>query len=264
MAHVAGLDQAEATKLELVGGKGANLAKTMQAGFPVPPGFCVTTEAYDAFIDANQLDARIQGILEGLDTSDNDALEASTAEIRALIESAGVSSEIADAIRRAYNALEGEPYVAVRSSGTAEDLAEASFAGLHETYLDVRGPDEVVDATRRCWASLWTPRATSYRADKGFDSSAIGIAVVVQAMITSEVSGVLFTGNPINTATDELADQRELGPRRGGRAGNRDPRQLRGQAPQPPDPRQGARREGGADHSQSRLGNRRDHRGRPG
>jgi phosphohistidine swiveling domain-containing protein len=204
MGYVVGLDHAEATELSLVGGKGANLAKTMQAGFPVPPGYCVTTDAYTAFIESNQLESKINGILEGLDTSDNDRLEAATAEIRELIEGADVPSDIADAIRSEYGGLEGEPYVAVRSSGTAEDLAEASFAGLHETYLDVRGPDEVVDAVRRCWASLWTPRATSYRADKGFDSSAVGIAVVVQAMITSEVSGVLFTGNPINTATDEL------------------------------------------------------------
>jgi rifampicin phosphotransferase len=203
--HVLGLDHADATRHDLVGGKGANLAKLTAAGFRVPPGFCVTTAGYAAFIASNRLDEKIAAVLSGVqDDGAADRLDAATAEIRALIEAAPVPDEVAVEVRSAYDALGGEPFVAVRSSGTAEDLAEASFAGLHETFLDVRGADGVIDALRACWASLWTSRATAYRADKGFDSGTVGIAVVVQAMVESEVSGVMFTGNPLNTATDEI------------------------------------------------------------
>lgn len=143
-------------------------------------------------------------MLTGLDTADPEGLEAGTATIRELIIGGPVPDEVAREITAAYAGLGAEPYVAVRSSGTAEDLADASFAGLHESFLDVRAADEVVAAVRRCWASLWTSRATAYRANKGFDSGSVGIAVVVQVMVASEVSGVMFIGNPITTATDEL------------------------------------------------------------
>lgn len=204
MPHVVGLDHPDAGRLALTGGKGSNLAKTTQAGFPVPTGFCVTTDAYRQFVEVDGLDGRIHGVLAGADTSDVDALEATTARIRELIESAPIPDAIGQEIRAAYAQLGSEPYVAVRSSGTAEDLAEASFAGMHETYLDVMGPDALLDAVRSCWASLWTTRATAYRADKGFDTAGLGIAVVVQVMVASEVSGVMFTGNPMNEATDEI------------------------------------------------------------
>lgn len=204
MARVIPLDHPSAVRHDLVGGKGANLARLTQAGFTVPAGFAVTTDVYRDFLRSSGVGDEIDRLLAGLDATDPDGLEAGTAGIRELIVGGAVADEVAGEITAAYAGLGSERRVAVRSSGTAEDLAGASFAGLHESFLDVRGDDEVVAAVRRCWASLWTSRATAYRATKDFDSTGVGIAVVVQVMVDSEVSGVLFTGNPINTATDEL------------------------------------------------------------
>ncbi len=191
------------TELANVGGKGANLGKLIKAAFPVPPGIVVTTEGYTEFIRTNGLAEHIDEILEGIDYEDIDTLETETARIRALIIESEIPDEMIRGIARAYAALGDEPYVAVRSSGTAEDLEDASFAGQHDTYLDVKGSDAVLDAVHRCWASLWTARATAYRRKKGFDRGSISIAVVVQKMVEPDVSGVMFTGNPMNARADE-------------------------------------------------------------
>ncbi len=122
---------------------------------------------------------------------------------RAIIESP-IPAAVAAELEQAYRELGAEPYVAVRSSGTAEDLGDASFAGLHDTYLDVRGYDNVITAIKRCWASMWNVRATLYRQVRGFDHDAAGIAVVVQRMVSADAAGVMFTANPLNTATDEI------------------------------------------------------------
>lgn len=188
------------TDLAVVGGKGANLGRLTQAGFVVPPGFVVGTEAYAAHI-AGMRD-EIAAMLAAVNYDDANALDSAVAEIRARIVGAAVPAAVASEIRSGYARL-GDIYVAVRSSGTAEDLDGASFAGLHDTYLDIRGAERVLDAVKRCWASLWTARAVSYRKTQGFTQFP-SIAVVVQTMVESEVSGVMFTGNPINTATDEI------------------------------------------------------------
>jgi len=194
-ADPAGID------LGLVGGKGANLGRMTQKGFVVPPGFVVATGAYMAHIDS--LKPQLATMLARIDYSDANALEEAVAQIRRLIVGTEVPPTIAAEISSGYNKLGADLYVAVRSSGTAEDLDGASFAGLHDTYLDIRGDAAVIDAVKRCWASLWTARAVSYRKTQGFNAFP-SIAVVVQQMVESEVSGVMFTGNPINTATDEL------------------------------------------------------------
>ena len=189
----------------LVGGKSANLGLCAQQGFPVPPGFTVTTDAYGEFLSATGLQATIQNLLDGADYGDVPDLERRTAEIRAAFVATPLPDGLARVIAEGYAELGDSPFVAVRSSGTAEDLAEASFAGLHDTYLHIQGRDDVVDAVRRCWASLWTARAAAYREKQGLnDIAAIRMAVVVQVMIDAEVSGVMFTANPITTATDEL------------------------------------------------------------
>jgi pyruvate,water dikinase len=209
-ATVAGMDfivdfrAPEGSDKAVVGGKGANLGLLTRAGFPVPQGFCVSTAAYRAFLDRAGLSAEIGSLLDGVDYGDSDDLEARTAKIRGLILQTPVPSAISDAIHDAYTGIGADAYVAVRSSGTAEDLAEASFAGLHDTLLDIRGTDALVDAVKQCWASLWTARATSYRQNNGFDHSEALLSVVVQRMIAADVSGVLFTGNPLSTATNEL------------------------------------------------------------
>lgn len=193
------------TDLSYVGGKGANLGRLTHQGFVVPPGYVVSTDAYKAHIDGNPtLKSGIADILNAIDYSDAGALEGATESIRKLIMASEMPAPVASAISSAYQTLGDHIFVAVRSSGTAEDLEGTSFAGLHDTYLDICGTDNVVDAVKRCWASLWTSRAVSYRHTQGFDHFQISIAIVVQTMVESEISGVMFTGNPINTATDQI------------------------------------------------------------
>lgn len=194
----------QATDPSLVGGKGANLGRLTQASFPVPPGFCVTTAAYRSFVEHGALAGELGRLAGTLDYDDLDRLEGVTAEMRALITGADYPPELAAAIDKAYGELGSDCYVAVRSSATAEDLAEASFAGLHDSLLDVSGTEGLLDAVKRCWASLWTARATAYRKNNGFDHGTVEICVAVQTMVDSDVSGVVFTGNPITTATDEM------------------------------------------------------------
>jgi pyruvate,water dikinase len=198
-----GFDDPRAREIAVVGGKGANLARMTAGGLPVPPGFCITTDAYAEFVDANALADRIAETVERAG-GDADAVEAATGQLRAEIVTAPLPPAVADAIVAAYHRVGSDSFVAVRSSGTAEDLAEASFAGLHDTYLDIRGSDALLDAVRRCWASMWTARATSYRATLGFDQSSTRIAVVVQTMVSAEVAGVVFTANPLTGDTAQM------------------------------------------------------------
>lgn len=189
----------------LVGGKGANLARLVAAGFPVPPGFVVGARSYAEFLTGAGLRTQIERQLDGVDFADPVDLEQRTAGIRETVLSHDVPAALATAIESAYADLgDGDQFVAVRSSGTKEDGAEASYAGLHDTLLDVRGADDVVAAVKKCWSSLWTARATSYRNMRGLDHFESPIAVVVQVMVRSEVSGVMYTGHPVTTATDEI------------------------------------------------------------
>ncbi|MEV4748639.1 PEP/pyruvate-binding domain-containing protein [Streptosporangium sp. NPDC049248] len=180
-----------AEMLPLVGGKAANLGVLTTAGFPVPPGRCVTTEAYRRVTERTAL----KDLLTALATTpaeDVATLSALAAKAREAVLAAPVPDDIADAARSGANGP-----VAVRSSATAEDLPHASFAGQQDTYLNVIGADAVLDAVRRCWASLWTDRAVAYRAANGIDHGAVRLAVVIQEMVSSEVAGVMFTANPV-------------------------------------------------------------------
>ncbi|MFZ5822037.1 MAG: PEP/pyruvate-binding domain-containing protein [Chloroflexota bacterium] len=203
--------------LETVGGKGLSLAKMIGAGFPVPNGFHVTTAAYRAFVDANNLQTKILAALADVDASLPATLEAASATIRGFFAPAPIPTDIASAITTAYAALphpnpspagrgargEGKP-VAVRSSATAEDLPEASFAGQQETFLNIRGEADLLEAVKKCWASLWTARAIAYRAKQNIDPDSVTLAVVVQEMVNAEAAGILFTANPINGRRDEM------------------------------------------------------------
>jgi phosphohistidine swiveling domain-containing protein len=193
-----------AQNAEHTGGKGANLAALTGAGFPVPDGFVVTTAAYSTFIEEAGLWPPVEELLAAADYDDAAAFEETTAEIRRAIADTAMPTALAGEIAASYDALPPDAYVAVRSSGTAEDLAGTSFAGLHDTYLDVRGPAAVADAVKRCWASMWTARATHYRHNAGIDHAMARIAVVVQEMVESEVSGVLFTANPLTANTEQM------------------------------------------------------------
>lgn len=192
--------------LPLVGGKAGKLGELVRQGLPVPPGFVVTTETYQSFVDATILKVEIPTALATLDLNRPESVDAVARRIRDAFESTEFPPELREALEQAYagfcKAHEVE-FCAVRSSATAEDLEGASFAGLQETYLNVRGTDEVLSAIRRCWGSLFTARVLVYRARKGFDHAQVRLAVLIQKMVNSTVSGILFTRDP-NTGENHM------------------------------------------------------------
>jgi len=190
--------------LEAVGGKGMSLAKLSRAGLPVPGGFHVTTEAYRRFIAKNDLQKDILVALGTIDAAKPDTFEAASQAIRAAFTRATIPAELGGSIFQAYAALPGrDPAVAVRSSATAEDLPEASFAGQQETYLNICGKAAVLNAVQKCWASLWTGRAIAYRIRQKITPENVALAVVVQLLVPAEAAGVLFTANPLNGRREE-------------------------------------------------------------
>jgi len=209
--YVLPLNDPQAT-LDVVGGKGASLAKLANAGLPVPGGFHVTTAAYKQFVAENDLQSRILAALQTVDVTQPATLEIASTHIRALFTQSPIPPAIAAEIRAAYLALADSPFairhllfaVAVRSSATAEDLPDASFAGQQDTYLNIQGEDAVLDAVRCCWASLWTARAIGYRARQGIEPDAVSLAVVVQALVFAEAAGIMFTANPLNGRRNEV------------------------------------------------------------
>lgn len=196
--------------LAQVGGKGANLAKLARAGFPVPGGFLITTQAYQEFVQANHLADVIQSTLQGAKLDDPIALEALSAEIRQRFRDGIMPVALADIIRATYQQL-GQPAVAVRSSATAEDLPEMSFAGQQDTYLNIIGEDALLQAVVNCWGSLWTARAIGYRSRNSIAQDEVALSVVVQEMVQSEASGVLFTANPLTGNRNETVIDATLG-----------------------------------------------------
>ncbi|MDO8508070.1 MAG: phosphoenolpyruvate synthase [Nanoarchaeota archaeon] len=202
----------------IAGGKGASLAEMYNNKFPVPPGFMITAQAYQYFIDKSGLLEKIKHTLQNLNIEDTDSLNEATEKIRESIKGASMPKELADQILEAYDILDVDkqkinnagygalgilktghepPFVAVRSSATTEDLADASFAGQQDTFLNVKGGRELIDKVKACFASLFTARATYYRQKKGFAHDKAYLAVVVQRMIDSEKSGVMFSQNPV-------------------------------------------------------------------
>jgi pyruvate,water dikinase len=189
------LDEIGSEDLGTVGGKGASLGEMTGAGLPVPPGFVVTAETYREFIESTGIDEELFDAVD-VDTEDSTALAEAEAHAKELILGTELPKEMREGIVDAYAALdEGDAFVAVRSSATAEDLPDASFAGQQETFLNITGED-LVDRVKRCWASLFTQRAIYYRQEQGFDHDIVDIAVVVQRMVDAEKSGVMFTSHP--------------------------------------------------------------------
>jgi rifampicin phosphotransferase len=203
MKIVLSLSELKRTDLAMAGGKGANLGALIAAGLPVPPGFCVTTEAYRDFVAANGLQTQIESALDATCMDDPAALEAAAQAIRARFAAGHIPPELASQIRAVYLAMGASAPVAVRSSATAEDLPNLSFAGQQDTYLNIVGEQAVLAAVRDCWGSLWTARAIGYRARNEIAQYAVALAVVVQQMVQSDVSGVLFTANPLTGKRDE-------------------------------------------------------------
>ncbi len=184
-----------AKDIDIAGGKGANLGEMTQNGAPVPPGFVITVSTYRKFLTDSNLEDRIKALLTDLDVNDSKSLMTKAGEIQNLIVSAPLSKDVEIKIAEAYKSM-GEGLVAVRSSATAEDLPDASFAGQQSTYLNVDGIAQVIDAVKGCWASLFEARAIFYREEQNFDQLSVGIAVPVQRMVQSEISGVMFTAEP--------------------------------------------------------------------
>lgn len=191
--------------LSEVGGKGASLARLAAAGLPVPPGFHITTTAYRRFVAEHGLQEQILSAVSTATPDQPAMLEEASSRIGKLFAQRAIPDDIAEAIRRAYAELgRRDVPVAVRSSATAEDLPGASCAGQQETYLDIRGAGAVLQAVKRCWASLWTARAIAYRARQGIAPGSVAIAVVVQELVYPDAAGVMFTANPVNGIRDEI------------------------------------------------------------
>jgi pyruvate,water dikinase len=199
--------------IPLVGGKAANLGELVRAGIPVPNGFAVTSKAYFDFLKKSALREKIKIELTDLDVSSNKKLRRASQRIKTAILAADLPTELAQEITDAYQRLSGnhDQEVAVRSSATAEDLPGASFAGQQETFLNVLGAENVLAAVQKAWASLFTARAIFYRAEKGFDHFKVGLAVPIQLMIDSEVSGVLFTVDPLTSDPQKISIEAAYG-----------------------------------------------------
>lgn len=205
------LDSPAAT-LAVAGGKGANLSHLIRGGFPVPAGFIVTTVAYETFLRANDLGAYLAARLGDMAATDLASLEAASSDIRERFGAGRLPLELANALAETYGRVFPDDVpVAVRSSATAEDLPDLSFAGQQDTYLNVSGAQTLQDAVVRCWSSLWTARAIGYRARNGIPQEGVSLAVVVQAMVQAEAAGVLFTANPLNGRRTESAIDATLG-----------------------------------------------------
>lgn len=186
----------------LAGGKGASLGEMTQAGIPVPPGFVLLSTSFDQFLKETDLVQEIDSILEKVRHNEMHTVESASADIKALILSRQMPNDIESEIKKYFKELNAE-FVAVRSSATAEDGQDHSWAGQLESYLNVTEAD-VVEKVKHCWTSLFTPRAIFYRFEKGLHSTKISVAVVIQKMIDSEVSGIAFSVHPVTEDANQL------------------------------------------------------------
>ncbi|MGD6809944.1 MAG: phosphoenolpyruvate synthase [Candidatus Bathyarchaeia archaeon] len=217
-ALVLWFDDVRNNDVPLVGGKNASLGEMIHAGLPVPNGFAVTAFSYEKFIEETQISKQIYAVIKETVTDPNDPkqYEVASKRIRELIEKTPMPKEIEEAIREAYKQLNKrfnlkDTFVAVRSSATAEDLPDASFAGQQETYLNVKGPDDLIDKVIKCWSSLFTPRAIFYRTEKNFEHDKVFISVGVQKMVNSRAAGVMFTINPVTGNRNEIVIEGNYG-----------------------------------------------------
>jgi len=216
MDYVRWFDQLSKNDVNIVGGKGANLGEMAKFGIPVPPGFVLTADAYWRFVDHNGIRNKIMEILSKTNINDPVSLLKASEEIQNLFINGQIPDDLKNIIIENYKNLskifgEEETYVAVRSSATAEDLPNASFAGQQATFLNVKGNDKLLEAVKKCWASLWTARAINYRTQMGFDHMKVALAVVIQKQIFSEKSGVMFTVDPINNDPSKIVIEASWG-----------------------------------------------------
>jgi len=206
MALIMDLSEVSDLDLPLVGGKAGKLGELIRQGLPIPPGFVLTTEAYRAFVEGTELRTQIPDLLGSIHLDQPETTEAASRKIREAFDRADFPPGLKEAVLSAYDTFVSRhrvDFCAVRSSATAEDLEGASFAGLQDTFLNVTGADQLIAATKRCWSSLFTPRVLVYRQRKGFEHLDVHLAVLVQKMVDSVVSGILFTRDP-NTGENHM------------------------------------------------------------
>ena len=215
MSYVAWFKDLTKDSIPVAGGKGSNLGEMFNLDLPIPGGFAVTAQTYGKYIEETKIKIKIEEFLKGLNVDDTETLQKTAKKIQELITSTPIPEDMADEIKDSYDLLgtgkdahdlvEGkEVFVAVRSSATAEDLPEASFAGQQATYLNVKGKQKVVSAVLACWASLFTARAIYYREKNNFDHNKVLISAIVQKMVNSEQSGIMFTVNPVTNNDKEI------------------------------------------------------------
>ena len=205
MLNLVWFDDVHADMIKYTGGKGASLSKMHKFQLQVPNGFTVAAPSFRSFLEENNLNVKILNLIESIHFDDCNSIESISETIRSMITDMPMPPELEQDIVSYYEQLGGDTQaVAVRSSGTAEDLDDASFAGQQETFLYVIGFDDLIHKIKECWASLYNGRAIFYRKEKGFDERLVSIAVVVQKMVNSEKSGVMFTVNPINKDRNEI------------------------------------------------------------
>ena len=227
MKTIAWLKDLSKDSIAVAGGKGANLAEMYNAKLPIPPAFIITAQAYKRLIEETKIKDKILGKLKDLNVDDTDLLQKTAKEIQGIILGVKVPEQIKEDVLDAYDILclegkrkaaaqevlkpEEEIFTAVRSSATAEDLPEASFAGQQATFLNIKGHDDLMNAVRGCWASLYTARAIYYRTKNNFPHEKVLIAVVVQKMVNSDKSGVMFSVNPATNNPDEIVIEGAFG-----------------------------------------------------
>ena len=216
MSYVAWFKDLNKDSIAIAGGKGANLAEMFKLGMPVPPGFAITAQTYKEFIEKTKIKSKIGQLVQSIDIEDTEKLQQTADKIQQLIITTTVPEDMAEEIVDNYELLGTEKkntaslvkgkevFVAVRSSATAEDLPEASFAGQQATFLNVKGKHNLVPAVRACWASLFTARAIYYRQKQHFDHMKVLISVIVQKMVNADKSGIMFTINPSTNQEQEI------------------------------------------------------------
>lgn len=187
---------------DIAGGKGASLGEMTHASIPVPPGFVILADSFRKLVQGNGIVEKIDAILKTVDVGKTETVDKASEEIRELIKNAQTPGDVSDEITKAFEELDTE-FVAVRSSATAEDSSSASWAGELETYLNTT-KDNLLDTVKKCWSSLFTPRAIFYRIEKKMDAEEIAVAVVVQKMVQSEISGIAFTVHPVTKKSSNM------------------------------------------------------------
>jgi len=206
MTYTVPFPQLGKTDIPIAGGKGANLGEMTTAGFPVPPGFVLSTAAYDAFVNEKGLQQQILELASKASVDDQQSSEQASAAIQKLFLTAETPEDVRADLLAGYSELttDGGSQVAVRSSATAEDLPTASFAGQQDSFLNIQGEDALLDAVKQCWASLWTTRAIAYRMRQAIDPATVSLEVVVQQLVPADVAGILFTANPLDGEREQI------------------------------------------------------------